>query len=108
MSSPPVQNDGPSLPSDDRRLSRFIARARDRLPTSTDAVVPAMARTGFSSLVRPTRAVAFWSAVVLPVFQVALLARGLTTTAGTRTLVALVGLNFLALVVGHPYARDGD
>jgi hypothetical protein len=49
---------------------------------------------------------AFWTAVALPVLNLALLARGLSTPGETATFVVLLVCNLLALVVGHPYRRD--
>lgn len=51
-------------------------------------------------------AVTFWSAIVLPVLYVPLLATGLDTVARTVAFLVLFGLNVVALVVGHPYRPD--
>lgn len=52
-------------------------------------------------------AAAFWTAVVLPVAYVPLLLVG--PVGGERALLvaALLAMNAIALVVGHPHGRDG-
>ncbi|MFP4628137.1 MAG: hypothetical protein ACLFMX_04020 [Halobacteriales archaeon] len=53
------------------------------------------------------RAAAFWSAVVLPVLHLPLLAAGLRTRAEVVVFVALLGLNLLAVYVGHGHRPTG-
>lgn len=59
------------------------------------------------SIVAPITAVAFWSAIALPFLHVPLVAAtGLQDAATTTAFVALLTLNVLALLVGHPHYRD--
>lgn len=60
------------------------------------------------SLVTCVEGIAFWTAVLIPVVYVPLLVRGLSTTAEAFVLAQLLGINALALVVGHGYLRDDD
>jgi hypothetical protein len=94
MSNSPIRRDGPSTSAPASRVQRLAGTALDRLPSLTDAVAG------------PARAMAFWTAVALPVLNLALLARGLSTPGETATFVVLLVCNLLALVVGHPYRRD--
>lgn len=55
-------------------------------------------------LLLPARALAFWSAVALPLVYVPLLATGAGHLQAETFLVLLVA-NILALVVGHDYRR---
>lgn len=55
------------------------------------------------SVPRSVRKVGFWSAVSLPVANLALLASGLDSTPKTVVFVVLLGWNVLALVVGKRY-----
>lgn len=57
------------------------------------------------SLPASLKAGAFWSAVLLPFCILALLTVGLETTLHYAALVLLVGVNVLALVVGHDYGE---
>lgn len=58
-------------------------------------------------LAAPLQFVGFWAAIALPFLYVPLLVETqLQTTAETATFLALLGLNVLALVVGHSYKRD--
>ena len=45
----------------------------------------------------------FWSAIVLPVLYMPLLAVGINTRVEGLVFAALLLANFLALIVGHPY-----
>jgi hypothetical protein len=64
-------------------------------------------RTGLRTAVwRPVTALAFWLAVVLPFLHVPLLATGLDSADAVTAFVALLGLNVLSLVVGHPHATS--
>ncbi|WP_224449800.1 hypothetical protein [Haloprofundus salilacus] len=78
-------------------------------PSTADRRITRPADVQFGPTVRAVvvsaiRFAAFWLAVALPFCQLALLVDGL---AGDRSLVlaALVGVNVLALVVGHNYRR---
>lgn len=55
---------------------------------------------------RPLTGIAFWAAIALPFLHLPLLVTGLETTGMAVAFVLLLGLNVLALVVGHPYRRD--
>jgi len=50
-------------------------------------------------------ALAFWVAVVLPVFYLSLLVAGIETTGGLALFLGLLGLHLLALVGGRGYAN---
>jgi hypothetical protein len=52
------------------------------------------------------RALAFWSAVVLPFLHVPLLAAGLSTPGERHAFVALLALNAVALYAGHPHGPE--
>lgn len=58
------------------------------------------------TLVGQVEAAFFWAAVVLPFLHLPLLLTGLETTSDAVTFVALLGLNFLSLIVGHHHRRD--
>jgi hypothetical protein len=58
-------------------------------------------------LAGPLQFVGFWAAIALPFLYVPLLVETqLQTTAETATFLVLLGLNVLALLVGHSYKRD--
>lgn len=57
-------------------------------------------------LVGQVEAAFFWAAVVLPFLHLPLLLTGLGTTAEGIAFAVLLGLNFVALVVGHQHQRD--
>lgn len=60
-----------------------------------------------SPLVGPLQFVAFWMAIALPFLYVPLLIETqLQTTAEAATFLALLGLNVLALLVGHSHQRE--
>lgn len=60
-----------------------------------------------ASLLRPVTGVAFWAAIALPFLHVPLLlATGLSSQSTATAFVALLVLNVLALLVGHPYSRE--
>ena len=71
----------------------------DRTPTPLDSIVT----DGRSETLR---ALAFWSAVVLPFLHVPLLATGLTSTGERYAFVVLLALNAVALYAGHPHGHD--
>ncbi|WP_435197171.1 hypothetical protein [Natronomonas sp. EA1] len=54
---------------------------------------------------RPIEALSFWTAVALPVLYVLILT-GVVTGVSPASFAALIGLNALALVVGHGHRRD--
>ncbi len=66
---------------------------------------PRVSRLG-AAVQRPARAAAFWTAVALPVLQLALLADGLATPSETITFLVLMVLNMFALLVGHSYRQE--
>lgn len=94
MTSSPLRRDG-------RRpapgLTRIAATARDRLP-SPDRMV--------RTVTAPARALAFWSAIALPVLNLALLLQGLSTASETAVFLGLLVANLVALLVGHPHRAD--
>lgn len=52
------------------------------------------------------RALAFWSAVVLPFLHVPLLVSGLGTPGERQAFVALLALNAVVLYAGHPHGPE--
>jgi len=74
-----------------------VASALDRLG-SASSVRRAAGLAGGS-----VRAIGFWAAVSLPVVQVALLVRGVESTADLLAFAVLLGVNLLALLVGQGY-----
>jgi len=58
-----------------------------------------------TAVTRPVTAAAFWLAVVLPFLHLPLLATGLESTQMVTAFVGLLGLNAVALVVGHHHNR---
>jgi hypothetical protein len=58
------------------------------------------------AVLRPVKGAAFWAAVALPFLHIPLLATGLESTASLTAFGALVSLNVLALLVGHPYGAE--
>jgi hypothetical protein len=57
-----------------------------------------------SSLSEPLSAVAFWSAIALPLLYVPLLAAGLATTQDLLLFLGLFGIHVIALFGGRSYA----
>ena len=55
---------------------------------------------------RVTRALAFWTAVVLPFLHIPLLASGLEASSEWYAFLTLLALNAAALYVGHGYGAD--
>jgi hypothetical protein len=59
------------------------------------------------SVVAPVTGIAFWAAVALPFPHLPLLlATGLSSEPYTHAFLALLALNVLTLLVGHPHYRD--
>ena len=59
------------------------------------------------TVVTPVTAAAFWSAVALPFLHLPLLLlTGLSSESTATAFLALLGLNVVALLLGHPYYRD--
>jgi hypothetical protein len=73
----------------------FPTPAEDR--SSTAAQLYRLAPTS------PLRALAFWLAVLLPFLHVPLLVAGVGAPGRLPAYLGLVGLNAVALVVGHSY-----
>lgn len=59
-----------------------------------------------SWLSRPLTGFAFWAAIALPFLHLPLLVTGLETSRMTAAFLVLLGLNVVALVVGHSHRRD--
>jgi hypothetical protein len=55
---------------------------------------------------RPLTGAAFWAAITLPFLHVPLLASGLDSATSTVAFLVLLGLNVVALLVGHSYRGD--
>lgn len=52
------------------------------------------------------RALAFWSAVVLPFLHIPLLTTGLTSSGERHAFLVLLALNAVALYAGHTYGHE--
>lgn len=80
------------------------------LPSPTDhGTAPgsdSVLRSVQKTLVGQVEAAFFWAAVVLPFLHLPLLLTGLESGAEAGAFGLLLGLNLLALVVGHRYQRD--
>ena len=59
-----------------------------------------------TTLSAPLRFAGFWAAIALPFLHIPLLITGLDSSAKLAAYVALLGLNVLALVVGHSYSPE--
>ncbi len=70
---------------------------------STDDPKPAFRARLLGAVRRPVSFVGFWLSIALPFLYLPLLVTGLTTVAQTATFFALLGVNLLAVVVGHSY-----
>ncbi len=71
---------------------RSLRRPLDRLPTDV------------SQLLTPARAIAFWTAIALPFGYLPLFALEMIELSPV-TFFGLLGLNMIALIVGHPHRR---
>lgn len=94
MSNSPIRRDDPAPSPSLARISRLAGTARNHVPHLVNVVTT------------PARALAFWTAIALPVLNLALLVQGLSTPSETFTFLALLAVNVFALVVGHPHRRD--
>ncbi|WP_265109375.1 hypothetical protein [Halosolutus halophilus] len=54
----------------------------------------------------PAQFLSFWIAIALPFVHLPLLAQGLDDATATLTFLALLGLNVVALYVGHGYNQE--
>lgn len=72
-------------------------------PTSR-SIAP-LVRGTFAEVLRLTRTVAFWTGVALPMVYLPLIGGGLVDMR-LRTFVALLAVNYLALVAGANYGRS--
>lgn len=68
---------------------------------AANATLEAVAPT----LAAPLRAVGFWGAIVLPLAYLPVLATGLSSSLEAGLFLGLLGVNFLALYVGHAHRR---
>lgn len=75
-------------------------------------LLEAIRSTGVPRLTQTVRAVAFWSAIVLPFLHIPLLVAGPSTRAEFFAFGGLVGLNLVALRLGYQHRPsrvvDGD
>lgn len=71
----------------------------DRTPVPLDSF-------GIDSPTETLRALAFWSAVVLPFLHVPLVTTGLASPSERHAFLVLLALNAVALYAGHPYGRE--
>jgi len=71
------------------------------LPSPAGAARPRLSKLALAAV----RAIAFWTAVVLPVMYVPLLATGLDSVRTAVTFAALAAVHVCTLVVGQPYGR---
>ena len=99
--SPPMSN---STPAGDRHGDASRDSDDDRnadAGANTNATLESVAPT----LAAPLRAAGFWSAIVLPLAYLPVLANGLSSSLEVGLFLGLLGLNFLALYVGHAHRR---
>jgi hypothetical protein len=76
------------------------------LTSSLDQADAGVSRVG-RSIVAPITGAAFWAAIALPFLHLPLLlTTGLSAEPYTDAFVALLALNVVALLVGHPHYRD--
>lgn len=88
-------------------MSNSSAPARDESVGLIERIVettPSTLQTGLELLGAPIQFFAFWLAVTLPFLYLPLLVRGLQGEQVT-VFVTLLGLNLVALVVGHGHGR---
>lgn len=83
MSMPPATDQGPTLGGPDHSLAAVVGTVRDGI-----------------------EATSFWAAIVLPFILVPVLVTGPEAPAGAITFLALLGLNVLAIVLGHSYRHE--
>lgn len=62
-------------------------------------------RVAARTAAKPVRALAFWTAVVLPFAHLPLLAGGIGTESELLAFAGLVAANAIALLVGHDHRR---
>jgi len=93
MAGSPLSRDGRSAPAQSR-VFRAATSARNQLPQVTRMIAVS------------ARALAFWTAIALPVLNLTLLARGLSTPSETVSFLVLLAANLIALLVGHPHRSD--
>ena len=79
-------------------------------PLTNDSLTPSGPETDQSdgpellqTIKGPAQFLSFWIAIALPFIHVPLLAQGLGDPTVTLTFVALLGVNALALYLGHGY-----
>jgi hypothetical protein len=87
----------------ENRTMSLPPSATDYGPAPTDA--PAVLTRLGEELRVLVEAVFFWAAIVLPFLHVSLLLAGVDTTAEATAFAGLLGLNMVALVVGHRHRR---
>lgn len=94
----------PAVVGDDKvsPMSNSSNHEPDRLST-VEGSVPSL-HTPAQYVAAPLRFVGFWLAVALPFLYLPLLLGGLSG-GQTQVFVGLLGLNVLALLVGHSYGR---
>jgi len=81
----------------------------DNIPSDSDAgstVLSVVEQIKQHAITTPLQMAAFWTAIALPFFHLRLLIDGLSSPAETTTFLWLLGLNLVALVVGHSYNSD--
>ena len=87
-------------------MSAPSAHNDDLADSGTGTVSSLRAQLDEHTITTPFQMVGFWMAVALPFLHVPLLATGLSNPSETMTFLALLGLNLVALVVGHTHNRD--
>ena len=80
------------------------------LESTTESTDDADASEALPAVLVPTLAASvqklgFWSAIVLPIVYVPVLARGLSTSVDAALFLGLLALNLAALYVGRAYRR---
>lgn len=80
--------------------------SKDDSTSQSSRQLPLSPRRATAVLQDPLRAVAFWSAALLPLVYLPLLAFGLDTRRRAGAFVLLLGLNVVALVLGRSYRAE--
>lgn len=90
-----------SSPPDDRSLESTTESTDDAEADASEAFLAALVPTVAASV----RKLGFWSAIVLPIVYVPILAGGLSTSVDAASFLGLLALNLAALYAGRAYRR---
>ena len=84
----------------------MAARLTDLATTASESESKSALGSVRATVVTPVTAAAFWAAIALPFLYLPLLfLTGLSSQSTATAFLALLGLNVVALLVGHPYYR---